>query len=127
MSDLLAQFGSVPLALAAPILLPLAPPLSRKRMLVVAGALIAAGLAIVGALAAYALWEPKKAFAAAGIRPGDVVVAVDGPSGSGKSSVSRASGCAATSVAKPSTSAGSRFSGESRASDRIRSPHFLGG
>ena len=36
----------LPLALAAPILLPIAPPLARKRALGAAGALIAAGLAI---------------------------------------------------------------------------------
>ena len=40
--------------------------------------------------------------------------------------VSRASGCSRCSAAKPSSSAGSRFSGASRASDRIRSPGPVG-
>ena len=60
----------VPLMTVAFIILPAGPLLAWKRG-DLPGAMqrlaVAAGLALVSALAAYALWEPRKAFAAAGI------------------------------------------------------------
>ena len=59
-----------PLMMVAFLILPAGPLLAWKRG-DLPGAMqrlaVVAGLAILGALAAYALWEPKKAFAAAGI------------------------------------------------------------